>query len=315
MDMSLLFGGLVAVLVIVILVKTARIVPQREQFVVERLGKFSKTLDAGFHILVPFVDAVAYKHTLKEQTFDVASQSCITKDNISVEIDGVIYMQVSDARAASYGIENYRFAVSQLAQTTLRSEIGKIELDRTFEERETINAQVVDAVDRAAEPWGVKILRYEIKDIVPPDSVKDALEKQMRAERERRAVVAESEGARQARINVSEGDRQEAINLSEAEKLKQINEAEGRAQEIRLIAEATAGGIREVASALIEPGGRDAVNLRVAEQWVMQFGQLAKTNNTMIVPAQLGDVATLVSTVMGSMDTMAAEKKAVQADE
>ena len=315
MDMSLLFGGLVAVLVIVILVKTARVVPQREQFVVERLGKFSKTLDAGFHILVPFVDAVAYKHTLKEQTFDVASQSCITKDNISVEIDGVIYMQVSDARAASYGIENYRFAVSQLAQTTLRSEIGKIELDRTFEERETINAQVVDAVDRAAEPWGVKILRYEIKDIVPPDSVKDALEKQMRAERERRAVVAESEGARQARINVSEGDRQEAINLSEAEKLKQINEAEGRAQEIRLIAEATASGIREVANALIEPGGRDAVNLRVAEQWVTQFGQLAKTNNTMIVPAQLGDVATLVSTVMGSMDTMAAEKKAVQSDE
>ena len=309
MDMSLLFGGLVAILVIVILVKTARVVPQREQYVVERLGKFSKTLDAGFHILVPFVDAVAYKHTLKEQTFDVASQSCITQDNISVEIDGVIYMQVSDARAASYGIEDYRFAVSQLAQTTLRSEIGKIELDRTFEERETINAQVVNAVDRAAEPWGVKILRYEIKDIVPPNSVKDALEKQMRAERERRAVVAESEGTRQARINVSEGDRQEAINLSEAEKLKQINEAEGRAQEIRLIAEATASGIREVAQALTQPGGRDAVNLRVAEQWVTQFGQLAKTNNTMIVPAQLGDVATLVSTVMGSMETMSAQQE------
>ena len=315
MDMSLLFGGLVAILVIVILVKTARVVPQREQYVVERLGKFSKTLDAGFHILVPFVDAVAYKHTLKEQTFDVASQSCITQDNISVEIDGVIYMQVSDARAASYGIEDYRFAVSQLAQTTLRSEIGKIELDRTFEERETINAQVVNAVDRAAEPWGVKILRYEIKDIVPPNSVKDALEKQMRAERERRAVVAESEGTRQARINVSEGDRQEAINLSEAEKLKQINEAEGRAQEIRLIAEATASGIREVAQALTQPGGRDAVNLRVAEQWVTQFGQLAKTNNTMIVPAQLGDVATLVSTVMGSMGTMSAQQESAEAKE
>ncbi len=315
MDMSLLFGGLVAILVIVILVKTARVVPQREQYVVERLGKFSKTLDAGFHILVPFVDTVAYKHTLKEQTFDVASQSCITQDNISVEIDGVIYMQVSDARAASYGIEDYRFAVSQLAQTTLRSEIGKIELDRTFEERETINAQVVNAVDRAAEPWGVKILRYEIKDIVPPNSVKDALEKQMRAERERRAVVAESEGTRQARINVSEGDRQEAINLSEAEKLKQINEAEGRAQEIRLIAEATASGIREVAQALTQPGGRDAVNLRVAEQWVTQFGQLAKTNNTMIVPAQLGDVATLVSTVMGSMETMSAQQESAEAKE
>ena len=268
MDLSLFFGGAVALLVIVVLLKTARVVPQREQFVIERLGKYSKTLDAGFHLLVPFVDVVAYKHTLKEQTLDVPSQSCITKDNISVEIDGVIYMQVNDARAASYGIENYVFATSQLAQTTLRSEIGKIELDRTFEERVTINSQVVEAVDRAAEPWGVKILRYEIKDIVPPASVKDALEKQMRAERERRAVVATSEGERQSRINVSEGDRQEAINLSEAEKLRQINEAEGRAEEIKLIAQATAHGLREVASALSEPGGREAVNLRVAEQWV-----------------------------------------------
>ena len=301
MDLSIFFGGAVALLVIVVLLKTARVVPQREQFVIERLGKYSKTLDAGFHLLVPFVDVVAYKHTLKEQTLDVPSQSCITKDNISVEIDGVIYMQVNDARAASYGIENYVFATSQLAQTTLRSEIGKIELDRTFEERVTINAQVVEAVDRAAEPWGVKILRYEIKDIVPPASVKDALEKQMRAERERRAVVATSEGERQSRINVSEGDRQEAINLSEAEKLRQINEAEGRAEEIKLIAQATAHGLREVASALSEPGGREAVNLRVAEQWVKEFGKLAQTNNTMIVPAQLGDVATMVSTVMGTM--------------
>lgn len=309
MDLSLFFGGAVAILVVVILLKTARVVPQREQFVIERLGKYAKTLDAGFHILVPFVDVVAYKHTLKEQTLDVPSQSCITKDNISVEIDGVIYMQVSDARGASYGIENYVFATSQLAQTTLRSEIGKIELDRTFEERETINAQVVAAVDRAAEPWGVKILRYEIKDIVPPASVKDALEKQMRAERERRAVVATSEGERQSRINVSEGDRQEAINLSEAEKLRQINEAEGRAEEIKLIAQATAHGLREVASALSEPGGREAVNLRVAEQWVREFGKLAQTNNTMIVPAQLGDVATMVSTVMGTMGNIAGDNK------
>lgn len=301
MEMSTLFGILMAVLAVVILVKTARVVPQREQFVIERLGKYSKTLDAGFHILVPFVDIVAYRHTLKEQTVDVPSQSCITKDNISVEIDGVIYLQVSDAKGASYGIQDYMFATSQLAQTTLRSEIGKIELDRTFEERETINAQVVDAVDRAAEPWGVKILRYEIKDIVPPASVKDALEKQMRAERERRAVVASSEGERQARINVSEGERQEAINLSEAEKLRQINEAEGRAEEIRLIAEATAKGLSAVAEALNQPGGEQAVNLRVAEQWVGEFGKLAKTNNTMIVPAQLGDVATMVSTVMATM--------------
>ena len=283
---------------------TAKVVPQREEWIVQRLGKYNRTLDAGLKILVPVIDQVAYKHTLKEQTFDVASQSCITKDNISVEIDGVLYMQVNDARAASYGVENYFIAISQLAQTTLRSEIGKIDLDRTFEERDTINARVVDAVDRAAEPWGVKILRYEIKDITPPASVRDALEKQMRAERERRAVVAESEGERQARINVSEGDRQETINLSEAEKLKQINEAEGRAQEIKLVAEATAAGIRDVASALTENGGREAVNLRIAEQWGSQFGQLAKTNNTMIVPAQLGDVATLVSTVMKSMETM-----------
>ena len=301
MDMSFFLGVLLAFAVVVILLKTARVVPQREQFVIERLGKYAKTLDAGFHILVPFVDVVAYKHTLKEQTVDVPSQSCITKDNISVEIDGVIYLQVNDARAASYGIQDYMFATSQLAQTTLRSEIGKIELDRTFEERETINSQVVYAVDRAAEPWGVKILRYEIKDIVPPASVKDALEKQMRAERERRAVVASSEGERQARINVSEGERQEAINLSEAEKLRQINEAEGRAEAIRLIAEATAAGVRAVGAAVSEPGGKDAINLRVAEQWVTEFGKLAKANNTMIVPAQLGDVSTLVSTVMGTM--------------
>ena len=304
MDTSLVFFIFVAIAAATILFMTAKVVPQREEWIVQRLGKYSRTLDAGLKILVPVIDKVAYKHTLKEQTFDVASQSCITKDNISVEIDGVLYMQVNDARAASYGVENYFIAISQLAQTTLRSEIGKIDLDRTFEERDTINARVVDAVDRAAEPWGVKILRYEIKDITPPASVRDALEKQMRAERERRAVVAESEGERQARINVSEGDRQETINLSEAEKLKQINEAEGRAQEIKLVAEATAAGIRDVASALTENGGREAVNLRIAEQWVSQFGQLAKTNNTMIVPAQLGDVATLVSTVMKSMETM-----------
>ena len=315
MDTSLIFFIFVAIAAATILFMTAKVVPQREEWIVQRLGKCNRTLDAGLKILVPVIGQVAYKHTLKEQTFDVASQSCITKDNISVEIDGVLYMQVNDARAASYGVENYFIAISQLAQTTLRSEIGKIDLDRTFEERDTINARVVDAVDRAAEPWGVKILRYEIKDITPPASVRDALEKQMRAERERRAVVAESEGERQARINVSEGDRQETINLSEAEKLKQINEAEGRAQEIKLVAEATAAGIRDVASALTENGGREAVNLRIAEQWVSQFGQLAKTNNTMIVPAQLGDVATLVSTVMKSMEAMDASSSEEVASE
>ena len=216
MTVSLVLAFGLAVIVVIALVKTAQVVPQREQFVIERLGKFSRTLDAGFHVLIPFVDRIAYKHTLKEQAFDVPAQSCITKDNIAVKIDGIMYLQVIDARSASYGIEHYLFATSQLAQTTLRSLIGKIELDRTFEERDAINAQVVEAVDKAAEPWGVKVLRYEIKDIVPPDSVRDALEKQMRAERERRAVVAESEGQRQAKINVSEGQKQETINLSEA---------------------------------------------------------------------------------------------------
>lgn len=291
-------------LVVVALFKTARIVPQRQQFVVERLGKYSRSLDAGFHILIPFLDKVAYKHSLKEVAIDVPSQMCITKDNIAVEIDGILYLQVVDAKAASYGIENYMFASSQLAQTTLRSEIGKIELDRTFEERETINSEVVQAVDKASNPWGVKILRYEIKDILPPATVRDALEKQMRAERERRAVVAESEGEKEAKINVSEGLKQEAINLSEAEKQKQINEAEGKAEEIQLIATATALGIRKVAEAIEAPGGSEAVNLRVAEQYIKEFGNLAKENNTMILPSNLTDVGSMVATITKTLDTV-----------
>ena len=304
MDISLILSLGLAILVVVAIVKTAWIVPQREQFVIERLGKYSRTLDAGFHILIPFMDRVAYRHSLKEQAVDVASQTCITRDNISVSIDGILYMQVVDARAASYGIENYAFATSQLAQTTLRSEIGRIELDRAFEERESINTQVVDGVDRASQPWGVKVLRYEIKDIVPPASVKDALEKQMRAERERRAVVAESEGQRQAKINVSEGEMQEVINLSEAEKQKQINEAEGKAQEIILIAQATANGLRSIAEAINQPGGIDAVNLRVAEQYVKEFGALARTNNTLILPSNLGDIGSLVGTIMKTVESI-----------
>lgn len=302
MDISLILAIGFSIFVIITIAKTARVVPQREQFVIERLGKYSRTLDAGFHILIPFLDKVAYKHSMKEIALDVPQQTCITRDNISVDIDGIIYLQVVDARAASYGITDYFYATTQLAQTTLRSEIGKIELDKTFEERDTINARVVDTVDRAAEPWGIKVLRYEVKDIVPPESVKDALEKQMRAERERRAVVAKSEGERQAQINVSEGARQEMINLSEAEKLKQINEAEGKAAEIRLIAEATAQGLRAIASAIQEDGGLDAVNLRVAEQYVKEFGQLAKTNNTLIIPSNLGDVGGMVGTIMKSME-------------
>jgi regulator of protease activity HflC (stomatin/prohibitin superfamily) len=293
---------LAAVLLVFIFFRTIRVVPQRSQFVVERLGRYTKTLDAGFHILVPFVDRVAYRHSLKEMAIDVPSQTCITKDNISVHVDGVLYLQVVDARAASYGIDNYLFATQQLCQTTLRSEVGRIELDRTFEERDTINAKVVSAVDQAAEPWGVKILRYEIKDLLPPESVRDALEKQMRAERERRAVVATSEGDRQAKINVSEGAKQEAINLSEAEKTRQINTAEGKAREIELLAEATATGLRTVAEAINAPGGREAVQLRVAEQWIKEWGNLARETNTMIVPANVADVAGMLATAMSTLN-------------
>ena len=302
MDISLILAIGFSIFVIITIAKTARVVPQREQYVIERLGTYSRTLDAGFHILIPFLDKVAYKHSMKEIALDVPQQTCITRDNIAVDIDGIIYLQVVDARAASYGITDYFYATTQLAQTTLRSEIGKIELDKTFEERDTMNARLVDTVDRAAEPWGIKVLRYEVKDIVPPESVKDALEKQMRAERERRAVVAKSEGERQAQINISEGARQEMINLSEAQKLKQINEAEGKAAEIMLIAEATAQGLRAIASAIQEEGGLDAVNLRVAEQYVKEFGQLAKTNNTLIIPSNLGDVGGMVGTIMKSME-------------
>lgn len=308
-NLGTLIPFIVAVIVVYVLFQVARVVPQRENFVVERLGKYNKTLSAGFHLLVPFVDKVAYKHTLKEQAVDVPSQSCITRDNIAVEIDGILYIQVVDAQLASYGIENYFFATAQLAQTTLRSEVGKIELDRTFEERDLINAQVVSAVDMASDPWGVKVLRYEIKDINPPPSVRDALEKQMRAERERRAVVAESEGDRQAKINVSEGEKQELINLSEAQKLKQINEAEGKAQEIELLANATAEGIRTIAQAINEDGGLDAVNLRVAEQYITEFGKLASENNTMILPSNVSDLASMVGTITSTMNQLKDQDK------
>ncbi|MCL5051103.1 MAG: paraslipin [Firmicutes bacterium] len=284
-----------AIAVIIVIVKTARIVPQRSNYVVERLGKYSRTLDSGFHILIPFIDKVAYVHTLKEEVIDVERQACVTKDNIQVGINGVLYIQVIDAYKASYGINDYRYAASQLAQTTMRSVIGQTDLDKTFEERAAINEEVVRALDEAASPWGIKVLRYEISDIELPVSIKDALEQQMRAERERRAAIAKSEGERQAMINVSEGNRQEVINLSEAEKQKQINEAEGRAREIELIAEATAEGLRKIANAISEPGGKDAVNLRVAEQYVKEFGNLAKTNNTMIIPAELANIGGAVA--------------------
>ena len=271
--------------------KTLIIVPQKTAYIIEKLGKYSDTLSAGLHILVPFLDKVAYKHTTKEQAIDVPPQSCITMDNITVEVDGVLYLKVVDPAKASYGIDNYLFASIQLAQTTMRSIIGKLELDKTFVERENINSVIVDAVDKASDPWGVKVVRYEVKNITPPQSIRDAMEKQMRAEREKRAIIAESEGQRQAKINRAEGLKQEAIAKSEGEKQKRVNEADGRAFEIERVAKATAQGIRQISNAIGEPGGKDAVNLRIAEQYITEFGNLAKHNNTMIIPSNLADIA------------------------
>ena len=299
---SLIVVVILAVIVVVILFKTATVVPQRSEYIVERLGKYSKSLSAGFHILIPFLDKVAYKRSLKEEVLDIASQDCITTDNVSVSVDGVLYLQVMDSKLSAYGIDNYRLAASQLAQTSLRSVIGKIELDRTFEERESLNQQVVAAIDEAAQNWGVKVLRYEIKDITPPQSVMDAMEKQMKAEREKRAAIATSEGDRQSRINRAEGLKKEAIEVSEGEKQKRINEAEGQAKEIELVAYATAEGIRKIAESLSLAGGRTAANLRVAEQYITQFGKLAKENNTMIIPSNMGDISSMVATVMSVLE-------------
>jgi regulator of protease activity HflC (stomatin/prohibitin superfamily) len=285
----------IAIVIALIIINSIKIVPQKSAFLVERLGKYNGTLKAGFHFIIPFVDKVAYRHTLKEQAIDVDSQSCITRDNISVEVDGILYLQVIDPQKASYGIDHYRFASTQIAQTTMRSIIGKLELDKTFEERDTINTKIVEAVDVASDPWGVKVTRYEVKNITPPQSINDAMEKQMRAEREKRAVIAESEGQKQAIINRAEGDRQEMIARSEGEKQKRINEAEGKAKEIEFVASATANGIREIAIAINNEGGSDAVNLRIAEQYLTEFGKLAKENNTMILPSNLADISSVIA--------------------
>ena len=298
MNESLLVIGIIAVVIIVLLIKTAIIVPQRSEYIIERLGKYCQSLTAGFHILIPFLDKVAYKRSLKEEVLDIPSQDCITCDNVSVAIDGILYLQVIDSNLSAYGIDDYKMAASQLAQTSLRSVIGKIELDRTFEERENLNQQVVAAIDEAAQNWGIKVLRYEIKDITPPQSVMDAMEKQMKAEREKRAAIATSEGDRESRINRAEGLKKEAIEVSEGEKQKRINEAEGQAKEIELIAMATAEGIKKVAESLSLSGGITAANLRVAEKYIKEFGKLAKENNTMIIPASLNDVSSIMATAM-----------------
>ena len=298
MNIMFVVFAFVAVLVVIIIAKTAVVVPQQNAFIVERLGKYQGTLDPGFHILLPFLDAIRYKHGLKERAIDIPEQICITRDNVQVGIDGVLYLKVMDAKQASYGVSDYLFAITQLAQTTLRSEIGKIDLDRTFEERTHINIQVVNEVDKASDPWGIKVLRYEIKNIAPPADVLAAMEKQMRAEREKRAVILTSEGERDAVINAAEGDKQQVIKASEANKQQQINEAEGEAQAIRAVAEATADGITRVAAAIGVEGGLEAVQLRVAQDYIEKFGELAKTNNTMLLPVNLTDVAGMIATAM-----------------
>jgi regulator of protease activity HflC (stomatin/prohibitin superfamily) len=290
-----------ALLVLYVIAKTAVVVPQQSAYVVERLGKYSDTLNAGFHILLPFVDTIRYRHSLKENAVDIPEQVCITRDNVQVAVDGILYLKVLNPERASYGISDYHFALSQLAQTTLRSEIGKIELDRTFEERTNINIQVVNELDKASEPWGVKVLRYEIKNITPPKEVLNAMEKQMRAEREKRALILTSEGQRDAVINQAEGEKQQVIKASEAKKQQQINEAEGAAAAILAIAQATAEGLRKVAETIRIPGGQEAVQLRVAEEYIAKFGELAKTNNTLILPASVSDVGSMIAVAMNAI--------------
>jgi len=292
---------ILSVIVLIVIAKTAVVVPQQSAYVVERLGKFSSTLDAGFHILVPFIDVIRYKHVLKEIAVDIPEQVCITRDNVQVHIDGILYMRVLNPERASYGINDYQFALTQLAQTALRSEVGKIELDRTFEARTTINAQVVNELDKASEPWGVKVLRYEIKNITPPKDVLNAMEKQMRAEREKRALILTSEGERDAAINQAEGEKQQVIKASEAKKQQQINEAEGAAAAILAIAQATAEGLRKVAETIQVPGGQEAVQLRVAEQYIGKFGELAKATNTLILPASVSDVGSMIALAMNAI--------------
>jgi regulator of protease activity HflC (stomatin/prohibitin superfamily) len=285
------------------LISLVKIVPEQNAFIVEQLGKYQKTLQAGMHILFPFIQKIAYRHSLKEEVIDVAPQTCVTKDNVQVEVDGILYIKIMDPYKASYGIDRYKFATIQLAQTTMRSEIGKIELDRSFIERDTLNVNIVKAIDEASEPWGIKVTRYEIRDIVPSHTVQDAMEKQIRAERLKRAEILKSEGERSARINVSKGQREEAINLSMAERQKKVNEAEGRARSIELIAEATANNIRQIGKAIDQAKGKEAVAFRIAEQFIAELGGILGKAKISILPQDLaqlkGTIKTLVSGLEG----------------
>ena len=291
----LIFTFVVAIFALIVIAKTAVVVPQQSAFVVERLGRYAGTIDAGFHILIPFMDVIRYRHSLKETAIDVPAQVCITRDNVQVQVDGVLYLKLLNPERASYGISDYHFAITQLAQTTLRSEVGKIDLDKTFEERTAINTAVVTELDKATEPWGVKVMRYEIKNITPPADILAAMERQMRAEREKRATVLTSEATRDAAINNAEGTKQEVIKASEARKQQQINEAEGEAAAIMAVATATAEGLRRVASAIQIDGGYEAMQLRVAEQYIAQFGELAKKTTTLVLPANTADVASMIA--------------------
>ena len=275
----------IALIIMLIIYKSYKIIPHQTVLIIERLGKYNRTLSSGLNMIYPFIDKMAYKHSLKEKAIDVPKQICITKDNISVEVDGILYLQLVDPVKASYGINDYLFATIQITQTTMRSVIGKLDLDQTFEERENLNARIVEAADKASDPWGIKVNRYEIKDIKPPKTINDAMEKQMRAEREKRAVIAQSEGEKLARINKAEGEKRQLIA-----------QAEGKAIEITKIAEATAKGLLQTANAIKSDGGKEAVSLQIAEQYIKEFGHLAKTNNTMIVPANLSDLSSMIAT-------------------
>ena len=295
--MPLLSISLVVLLILVVLMG-AKVVPQQTAYIVERLGKYHSTMSPGLNIIIPFVDRIAYKHTLKEVAADIPEQVCITKDNVQVAVDGVVFYQVMEPKLASYGISNFMFAVAQLSQTTMRSEIGKIVLDKCFEERGNINVAVVAAIDEAAAGWGVKVLRYEIKNITPPQTVLMAMEKQMQAEREKRATILYSEGEKQSAVNVAEGQKEKVVLESEALRQQAINQAEGQAAAIISVADATAEGIKKIAEAIQSPGGMEAVQLRVAENLVEQYGKLAKTTNTMILPANFADMGSMISAAM-----------------
>jgi regulator of protease activity HflC (stomatin/prohibitin superfamily) len=291
---SLIVALFVAGLVIFVITRTAIVIPQQSAFVIERLGKYSNTLEAGFHILFPFMDRVRYKHSLKEMAIDIPKQICITRDNVQLSVDGVLYLKVLDPERASYGIDDYIFAVTQLAQTALRSEIGKIELDRSFEERDVINLSVVGHLDKATEPWGVKVMRYEIQNISPPQDIIGAMEEQAKAERKKRAVILASEAERESVINAADGEKQRVIRASEATREEQINRAEGQARAILAVASATAEGLRQVAGAIENPGGEQAMKLQIAEKFVAEFGKIAKEGNTLVIPANLADIASMV---------------------